>query len=201
MLVPVLGAHASLLLLAGANVVLGAILLGVAGKRRLAIPSAVVALGVVAWGATRPPLHQVVFNEHFPDQQLLAYWEGLETTVSVGRDADGIQTLFTNSRGQTNDAPDLVRYHRVMGHLAALLAPNRRAARAGGRSGRGRDTGRTRAAQRQPDRHRRAVGERDLGRAVLSRRQRRRAAAAQRASEHRRWAELLAAQSPAVRRR
>src|SRR5262249_2205874 len=59
------------------------------------------------------------------DQQLLAYWEGLENTVSVGRDADGIQTLFTNSRGQTNDSPDLVRYHRVMGHLAALLAPTR----------------------------------------------------------------------------
>ena len=66
----------------------------------------------------------MVFEEHFPDQQLLAYWEGLENTVSVGSDADGIQTLFTNSRGQTNDAPDLVRYHRMMGHLAALLAPS-----------------------------------------------------------------------------
>jgi spermidine synthase len=82
------------------------------------------ALALIAWGATRPPLHAVVFAQHFPDQQLVAYWEGLENTVSVGRDPDGIQTLFTNSRGQTNDAPDLVRYHRVMGHLAALLAPS-----------------------------------------------------------------------------
>jgi SAM-dependent methyltransferase len=56
---------------------------------------------------------------------LLAYWEGLENTVSVGRDDDGVQTLYTNSRGQTNDSADLVRYHRVMGHLAALLAPSR----------------------------------------------------------------------------
>jgi spermidine synthase len=125
LLVPLLGAHHSLLLLAAANVVLGAILLRAAGKIHLAVPSAVVALGVVTWGATWPPLHQVVFNQHFPDQQLLAYWEGLETTVSVARDGDGTQTLFTNSRGQTNDSPDLVRYHRVMGHLAALLAPNR----------------------------------------------------------------------------
>ena len=39
----------------------------------------------IAWGATRPPLHEVVFRQHFPDQQLLAYWEGLENTVSVGR--------------------------------------------------------------------------------------------------------------------
>ncbi len=119
-LVPILGAHASLLLLAGANVVLGTALLRV--TRQNLWPAA--ALLLIAWGVTRPPLHAVVFAEHFPDQQLLAYWEGLENTVSVGRDADGIQTLFTNSRGQTNDSPDLVRYHRVMGHLAALLAPS-----------------------------------------------------------------------------
>ena len=123
LLVPLLGAHASLLVLAAANVVLGAGILSAAGHLRKALASGVLALGVVIWGATRPPLLQVVFHEHFPDLQLLAYWEGLENTVSVGRDADGIQTLFTNSRGQTNDAPDLVRYHRVMGHLAALLAP------------------------------------------------------------------------------
>jgi spermidine synthase len=68
-------------------------------------------------------VHETVFHEHFPDQELLAYWEGRENTVSVGRDADGIQTLFTNSRGQTTTVPDLVRYHRVIGHLAALLSP------------------------------------------------------------------------------
>ena len=123
LLVPLLGAHASLLLLAGANIVLGAGVLSAAGQFRWAVVGSVVAVGVVGWGASRPALLQVVFHEHFPDQQLLAYWEGLENTVSVGRDADGVQTLFTNSRGQTNDAPDLVRYHRVMGHLAALLAP------------------------------------------------------------------------------
>jgi spermidine synthase len=123
-LVPVLSAHHALLLLAAANVVLGAVLLSLAGKRWLGLTNGVVALAIVAWGATAPPLHSVVFNEHFPDQQLVAYWEGLENTVSVGRDAGGIQTLYTNSRGQTNDAPDLVRYHRVMGHLAALLAPS-----------------------------------------------------------------------------
>jgi SAM-dependent methyltransferase len=80
---------------------------------------------VIAAGARMVPIHAVVFHEHFPDQQLLAYWEGLENTVSVGRDASGVQTLFTNSRGQTDDSPDLVRYHRVMGHLAALVAPTR----------------------------------------------------------------------------
>jgi spermidine synthase len=125
LLVPVFGAHHSLMLLAAANVVLGAMLLGVAGRRTLALASGAAALALVAWGASRPALHQGVFAERFPDQQLLAYWEGLENTTTVARDARGVQTLFTNSRGQTNDAPDLVRYHRVMGHLGALLAPSR----------------------------------------------------------------------------
>jgi spermidine synthase len=124
LIVPLLGAHHSLLLLATANVAVGVLLLLTVDRRLAgALVGGGVALAVIAWGATRPALHEVVFHEHFPDQQLLAYWEGLENTVSVGRDADGVQTLFTNSRGQTNDAPDLVRYHRVMGHLAALLAP------------------------------------------------------------------------------
>jgi spermidine synthase len=123
-LVPALGAHHSLLLLAGANVIVGLVLLLNAGQRGLAAACGLLGLLVIGVGARMAPIHEVVFHEHFAEQQLLAYWEGLENTVSVGRDASGIQTLFTNSRGQTNDAPDLVRYHRVMGHLAALLAPS-----------------------------------------------------------------------------
>jgi spermidine synthase len=124
LLVPVLGAHHSLLLLAAANLVLGLALLLNAGQRLLALACAVLGGVVIVGGALMAPIHEVVFHEHFPEQQLLAYWEGLENTVSVGRDDGGVQTLYTNSRGQTNDAPDLVRYHRVMGHLAALLAPS-----------------------------------------------------------------------------
>jgi spermidine synthase len=124
-LVPVLGAHHALLLLAVTNVVIGCVLFLVARHRVVAAVVAAVGMAIVALGAAQRPIHEVVFAEHFPDQQLLAYWEGLENTVSVGRDASGMQTLYTNSRGQTNDSPDLVRYHRVMGHLAALLAPTR----------------------------------------------------------------------------
>jgi predicted membrane-bound spermidine synthase len=124
-LVPLLGAHHSLLLLACVNVAIGAALFLSTGRRAWAVASATAGALVVAFGALSPPIHEIVFDEHFPDQQLLAYWEGLENTVSVGRDVDGIQTLYTNSRGQTNDSADLVRYHRVMGHLAELLAPSR----------------------------------------------------------------------------
>ncbi|MBV8718403.1 MAG: fused MFS/spermidine synthase [Chloroflexi bacterium] len=124
-LVPVLGAHHALLLLAATNIVLGSLLFAMTRRNLMAAVALMVGGLTIAIGGAQPPIHEVVFAEHFPDQQLLAYWEGLENTVSVGRDASGIQTLFTNSRGQTNDSPDLVRYHRVMGHLAALLAPSR----------------------------------------------------------------------------
>ena len=108
---------------------LGAVLLSAAGQRRLAC--LVASWRSASWpGARRGrPCCRSSSTSTSPTSSLLAYWEGLENTVSVGRDADGVQTLFTNSRGQTNDAPDLVRYHRVMGHLAALLAPTRRRAR------------------------------------------------------------------------
>jgi spermidine synthase len=125
LLVPLLGAHHSLLLLACANVAIGVALFLSTGRRAWAVGSAAAGVLVIAVGALGSPIHEIVFHEHFPDQQLLAYWEGLENTVSVARDADGVQTLYTNSRGQTNDSADLVRYHRVMGHLAALLAPSR----------------------------------------------------------------------------
>jgi spermidine synthase len=125
LLVPLLGAHHSLLVLAAANILIGGALFLSNGQRAAAATATLMGVCALVAGAISAPVHEVVFHEHFPDQQLLAYWEGLENTVSVARDADNVQTLFTNSRGQTNDAPDLVRYHRVMGHLAALLAPSR----------------------------------------------------------------------------
>ena len=124
-LIPQLGEHHSLLLLAAANVLVGTALFFSTGAKVSGLTAGALGIAVVVTAATRPPIHELVFHQHFPDERLVAYWEGLENTVSVGRDAEAVQTLFTNSRGQTNDSPDLVRYHRVMGHLAALLAPTR----------------------------------------------------------------------------
>jgi spermidine synthase len=122
-LVPLLGAHSSLMLLAAASVLVGVAMLMVVSRGAMPIVAGALALAAIAWGASRTPLHETVFHERFPDMQLVAYWEGLENTVSVALEPDGVQRLFTNSRSQTNDSPDLVRYHRVMGHLAAVLSP------------------------------------------------------------------------------
>src|SRR5262249_59956775 len=54
-LVPVLGTHHSMLLLAGANVLLGLALLRTLRWRLWLMPS--LALLLIGWGATRPPPH------------------------------------------------------------------------------------------------------------------------------------------------
>lgn len=122
-LLPLAGAHAALLVLAAANVLLGVALLVAAGSRSVPAIAGAAGLALLAWGAGRPPVHEQVFRQRFPDQQLLWYREGLENTVSVGRSPDDVRRLYTNALSQTNDTPDLVRYLRVVGHLAALLAP------------------------------------------------------------------------------
>lgn len=124
-LIPLVGAHWSLLLLALVNVALGVWLLAVSARGRRMLPGLAGALGVasVVWGGLQPPVHAQVFRQRFGDQQLLWYQEGLENTVSVGRNEEGVTRLYTNSLSQTNDTPDLVRYQRVIGHLAALLSP------------------------------------------------------------------------------
>jgi spermidine synthase len=126
LLVPLVGAHTALLTLATVNIALGVWLLWATGGTRrwltVAVP-AVFGVALVAWGASQPPVHSQVFRQHYPEQQLLWYHEGLENTVSIGRRADGVRTLFTNSRGQSNDEHDLVSFYRTIGHLPTLLAP------------------------------------------------------------------------------
>jgi len=125
-LVPVFGAHASLVMLAALNVLTGLWLLavphGVGALQTVAV--AVLGLVAIGLGIARPPVHTLVFQQRHPDQELLWYQEGLESTVSVARDIDsGTQILYTNSLGQSSDAPDIVRHHQRIGHLGALLAP------------------------------------------------------------------------------
>ena len=124
-MVPLLGAHTSLLLLAAVNVGVGVwLLLGRPHRMRERRGRRSAGIGALAWGATRPPVHTLVFHQRNPGQELLWYQEGLESTVSVAREtASGTQILFTNSLGQSSDAPDIVRHHQRIGHLGALLAP------------------------------------------------------------------------------
>jgi spermidine synthase len=129
LLVPNLGANNSLLLLVVINVAVGVWLLFEAYRGTARYPvwaGAAAALGLVSvlWAGGRTDVHRVVFNERHPDQELLWYEEGLESTVSVAREVtSNTLILYTNSLGQSSDAPDIVEHHSRIGHLGALLAP------------------------------------------------------------------------------
>jgi spermidine synthase len=110
------------LILAGCNIALGVVLLWLTRGRGWSV-AAVGGAVLLMWAAFQPALHVQVFQQRYPGQELLWYDEGLENTVSIARGPTGIRTLFTNSRGQSNDDHDLVSFYRTIGHLPALLAP------------------------------------------------------------------------------
>ncbi|HEY7060937.1 MAG TPA: fused MFS/spermidine synthase [Chloroflexota bacterium] len=143
LLIPNLGSQNSLALLAAGNLLIGLALLwaaaGVAPRRRALIagvPLALLAVVVVS----APNMYANIFagREAFlRDRPFVAedsfcagptvwYQESLENTVSVVRTPSDIYCLFTNSRGQTNTDPGLVRYHRLIGHFGMLLHPDPR---------------------------------------------------------------------------
>ena len=123
-LVPLLGAHTSLLVLAALNALIGMVVLRAAQGRAAVAVAGGLGAAMLLFGASRPPVHTLVFAQRHGDQELLWYQEGLESTVSVARDREsGTQILYTNSLGQSSDAPDIVRHHQRIGHLGALLAP------------------------------------------------------------------------------
>jgi spermidine synthase len=141
LLIPTIGSQGTLLLLAAGNCLIGLALLwvtrGVTPRVRLATTLAAVVL-VLGFARFAPDMYASIFagreewlrtrpfvaEDSFCAGEAIWYEESLENTVSVARTPTGIRCLFTNSRGQTNSDPGLVRYHRLIGHFGMLLHPN-----------------------------------------------------------------------------
>jgi spermidine synthase len=126
-LLPSIGTQASLLLLSVASLALAGLLALAADWRTLASRAALVGAGsaafVVLWVA-KPDLYAALFATRFPGSEVEWFREGIETTVSIVKDEEGYRTLYTNSRGQANDEPGLVAYHRRIAHTPLLVKPN-----------------------------------------------------------------------------
>jgi spermidine synthase len=126
-LLPALGTQASLLLLSVASLAVAAMLALSADWRTLPSRAALVGAGtaafVVLWVA-KPDLYAVLFSTRFPGSQVEWFREGIETTVSIVKDQETVRTLYTNSRGQANDEPGLVQYHRRIAHTPLLVKPH-----------------------------------------------------------------------------
>jgi len=126
-LLPNLGTQASLLLLSILSLAVAAMLVLADDWRtvasRVALAGAGAAAFVVLWVA-KPDVYTALFSTRFPKSEVEWFREGIETTVSVVKGEDGVRTLYTNSRGQANDEPALVHYHRRIAHTPLLVRPH-----------------------------------------------------------------------------
>ncbi|MBA2446989.1 MAG: fused MFS/spermidine synthase [Chloroflexi bacterium] len=126
LLLPLFGTQTSLLILSVASLGVAAALALSAQRPSLPARGALVLLALIAFGglwAVKPDLYGALFATRFPNSEVLWFREGLETTVSVVRDPQGVRTLYTNSRGQANDESALVNYHRRIAHMPLLVRP------------------------------------------------------------------------------
>jgi len=126
-LLPWFGTQISLLLLAVASLGIAAALALAADRPRFATRAGLVAVGTAVFAVlwvTKPDVYASLFYARFPTSDVIWFKEGIETTVSIVEGPDGVRTLYTNSRGQANDEPALVHYHRRIAHMPLLVRPN-----------------------------------------------------------------------------
>lgn len=126
-LIPLLGTHTSLVLLAAANVLIGLGLLRYAlrgaalpalGRPRFLVPAGL-ALAVGATALT-PDFYGSVFSRL--GDRVIWYEEGLEQTVSILQGPE-IRRMYLNGWHQANDTPQMLQLHTLIGHLPMLVQP------------------------------------------------------------------------------
>lgn len=127
-LLPVLGSHATVLLLAAVNVACATAL--AITSRRARLGAGMLALGLVtvatpAIGSASLDVYRRLLQGRFgPGSDVLFYDEGLESSVALGRLQGGERALLIN--GQSHGSTAGLTYFRILGHLGPLLHPNPR---------------------------------------------------------------------------
>jgi spermidine synthase len=135
-LIPLLGTHRTMVLLAAANVIIGLGLLRYAlrrpavdragtvsprpawGTSRVLVPAGLV-VGLVAYLLT-PDFYGAIYSR-FGDR-VIWYEEGLEQTVAILQGQDH-RTMLLNGWHQANDRPEMLQVHTLLGHLPMLVQP------------------------------------------------------------------------------
>jgi spermidine synthase len=122
-LLPLLGSHASLLVLAAVYVASGCLVLAVfrgGSHLRRALPLALVAFALGA--LTLPDLYASVTERRYgKGEQVVFRAEGVQTTAAVHYHASGYRILYLDGLHQANDSDTMVRVHAEIGHLPMLL--------------------------------------------------------------------------------
>lgn len=129
LLLPRLGSHVSLVILAAASFVSGLVLLSVAEVSRATrafVGVAAVAIFVAAVWLSPDPFVEFI-RQRYPDAEIVWQREGVETTVVVHRDA-GELGLTVNGTHEASTGAVMTYIHRRIGHLPMAVHPNPRTA-------------------------------------------------------------------------
>lgn len=121
LLLPLLGSRRALITLAALYLLTGAGLLWRLGRRG----GAVVVTAAFALGAAivPDPLNAALVRRHGPGERVLWSEEGIQTSVSIHANRSGGRLMYLDGLHQASDVPDMVRLHRLIGHLPMVLHP------------------------------------------------------------------------------
>ena len=124
LLLPLLGSRRALIALAGLYLVTGLVMLVATGRRRSALVLAALFAGAVR--LVPDPFEAALERRHGRDERIFWREEGVQTSVSIHTRAFRGWLMYLDGLHQASDAPEMVKLHRLIGHLPMVLHPNPR---------------------------------------------------------------------------
>jgi spermidine synthase len=121
-LLPWLGSRRALI--ACAALYLAASVVMLARLRRRVTALALVVLFVASAGAVPDPFEVTLARRHGRGERIFWKEEGVQTSVSIHTHAFRGWLMYLDGLHQASDAPEMVRLHRLIGHLPMVLHPN-----------------------------------------------------------------------------
>ncbi|MGE0361729.1 MAG: fused MFS/spermidine synthase [Vicinamibacterales bacterium] len=123
-LLPWLGSRRALIVCAALYLAVSVWML--VGHRRRVAAVALVALFAVAVRVVPDPFTAALARRHGPDERIFWKEEGVQTSVSIHTHASRGWLMYLDGLHQASDAPEMVRLHRLIGHLPMVLHPDPR---------------------------------------------------------------------------
>jgi spermidine synthase len=120
-LLPWLGSRRALIACAAAYLAASVVMLARLRRRLAAL--ALVVLFVVSAGAVPDPFDAALTRRHGRGERIFWKEEGVQTSVSIHTHAFRGWLMYLDGLHQASDSPEMVRLHRLIGHLPMVLHP------------------------------------------------------------------------------
>ena len=124
LLLPLLGSRRALIALAGLYLATSLAMLVATGRRRGAL--VLVALFAGAVRLVPDPFEAALERRHGRGERIFWREEGVQTSVSIHTRAFRGWLMYLDGLHQASDAPEMVKLHRLIGHLPMVLHPDPR---------------------------------------------------------------------------